>query len=284
MAPTAHARRAPDDIPEYLDTRIRLRRICRGRPAWIRLRRIRSVRPKPGPPGNEKWEGLVGRWWESTASMSRRTAPFAAGLCFLFGLLFPNVAFARPIPETPITVAAYADILHQYNPQMPQWQRKYFARHLLNTARRYQLDPNMLAAIVSVESSWHTHALSWAGAIGLGQLMPETAHTLGVNPRDPAANLEGAAEYLRDLMKTFAANPHRYELVFAAYNAGPKAVIRYGGVPPYGETQHYVMKVLRAWHYLQSNVRIPQSAYLIAQAGADARGPDVDYWTSDGTR
>ena len=192
-------------------------------------------------------------------------------------------ASARPIPETPGAVAVYAGVLHQYNPQMPEWQRKDLARHLLDTARRYAIDPNMLAAIVSVESSWHTHALSYAGAIGLGQLMPETAHTLGVNPRDPASNLEGAAEYLRNLMKTFASNRNRFELVFAAYNAGPKAVIRYGGIPPYGETQHYVVKVLRAWRYLQTSVHIPTSAMLVAQV-PDARGPDVDYWTNAATR
>jgi len=213
--------------------------------------------------------------------MSRRIAPLAAGLCFLFGMIFPVAASAtRIVPETPGAIAVYAGVLHQYNPQMPDWQRKDLARHLLATARRYQIDPNMLAAIVSVESSWHTHAVSYAGAIGLGQLMPGTALTLGVNPRDPAQNLEGAAEYLRGLMRTFAANPHRYELVFAAYNAGPKAVIRYGGIPPYGETQHYVLKVLRAWRYLQSNVRIPRSAFAVAEA-RQAGGADVEYWTSE---
>jgi soluble lytic murein transglycosylase-like protein len=217
---------------------------------------------------------------ETCRRMSRRTAPLVAGLCFIYGLFAPVAAQAlsRAIPSTPETIAVYAGVLHQYNPEMPDWQRRDLARHLLVTAGRYRIDPNMLAAIVSVESSWHTHARSYAGAIGLGQLMPGTAATLGVNPRDPAQNLEGAAEYLRGLMKTFASNPHRYELVFAAYNAGPKAVIRYGGIPPYGETQHYVIKVLRAWRYLQTSVHIPRSAFDVA--ALDARGPDVDYWTS----
>jgi len=211
--------------------------------------------------------------------MSRRTAPLLAGLCLSIGLIAPVAAQAAPhvIPETPMTIAVYAGVLHQYNPDLPDWQSKDLARHLLVTARRWKVDPNMLAAIVSVESSWHTHALSYAGAIGLGQLMPGTAATLGVNPRDPHENLEGAAEYLRSLMTTFASNPRRYELVFAAYNAGPRAVIQYGGIPPYGETQHYVLKVLKAWHHLQSSVHIPANALLAAQP--DARGPDVDYWT-----
>jgi soluble lytic murein transglycosylase-like protein len=196
-------------------------------------------------------------------------------------LLVPVAAQAAPrtIPASPVTIAVYAGVLRQYNPELPDWQSRDLARHLLVTAERWRIDPNMLAAIVSVESSWHTHALSYAGAIGLGQLMPGTAVSLGVNPRDPHQNLEGAAEYLGTLMKTFASNPHRYELVFAAYNAGPKAVIRYGGIPPYGETQHYVLKVLRAWHYLQSSVHIPRSAMLAAQL--EARGADIDYWTGD---
>ena len=100
----------------------------------------------------------------------------------------------------------YANILHQYNPQMPEWQSKDLARHLILTAARWKIDTNMLAAIVTVESSWHTHAVSYAGAIGLGQLMPGTAATLGVNPRDPAENLQGAARYLRGLLERFGSN------------------------------------------------------------------------------
>jgi soluble lytic murein transglycosylase-like protein len=94
----------------------------------------------------------------------------------------------------------------------------------------------MLVAIVTVESRWHTHALSRAGAIGLGQLMPGTAATLGVNPHNAGQNLSGAARYLSGLMQRFGTK--HYDLVFAAYNAGPKAVVAYGGIPPNGETQN----------------------------------------------
>jgi soluble lytic murein transglycosylase-like protein len=215
--------------------------------------------------------------------MSRFRAPLLAGLCFVLGSIFvaplPATAAPRTIPPTPQAVAAYASVLRQYNPELPDWQSKDLARHLLATAQRYHLDTNMLAAIVTVESSWHTHARSYAGAIGLGQLMPGTAATLGVNPRDPAQNLQGAAIYLRSLLQRFGSNPHRYELTFAAYNAGPKAVDQYGGIPPYGETQHYVLKVLRAWHTLQTQVRLPSSA--LAQLSAPAHAADVDYWLDD---
>lgn len=213
--------------------------------------------------------------------MSRRRAPLFAGLMLAFGLAIPSVASAAPhaIPANSTTIAAYATVLRQYNPQLPDWQSKELARHLLVSAAKWRLDTNMLAAIVSVESSWHTHAVSYAGAIGLGQLMPGTAARLGVDPRDPAQNLSGAAKYLRGLLSTFASNPHRYELVFAAYNAGPKAVKDYGGIPPYSETQRYVLKVLRAWHHLQSVVRLPR-VFDLAKAGAPST-PDVDYWLND---
>jgi soluble lytic murein transglycosylase-like protein len=213
--------------------------------------------------------------------MSRRRAPLLAGLCFILGLLVPAVAGAatKPVPATPASIAVYAAVLRQYNPEMPEWQSKDLARHLLLTAARWKVDTNMLAAIVTVESSWHTHALSYAGAIGLGQLMPGTAATLGVNPHDPAENLQGAARYLRGLLQKFGANRNRYELVFAAYNAGPLAVQRYGGIPPYYETQHYVLKVLRAWNELRSAVRLPRSVWIATAQRPHAA--DVDYWLSD---
>lgn len=221
--------------------------------------------------------------FESPRPMSRRRAPFIAGLCFALGLVpIAAPAATHVVPATPTTISVYASVLREYNPQLPDWKSKDLARHLLVTAQRWNIAPNMLAAIVSVESSWHTSAVSYAGAIGLGQLMPGTAAKLGVNPHDPAQNLSGAARYLSGLLERFGSNPHRYELAFAAYNAGPKAVEEFGGIPPYGETQHYVLKVLRAWHHLNSRVHIPVSALAslgVAANNGGVSGPDVDYWT-----
>ncbi len=199
----------------------------------------------------------------------------------MLGLAMPAAASAatHPVPATPKSIAVYSAVLRQYNPQMPQWQSNDLARHLLLTATRWKLDTNMLAAIVTVESSWHTHALSYAGAIGLGQLMPGTAATLGVNPHDPVQNLQGAARYLRGLLERFGAKRDRYALVFAAYNAGPRAVQRYGGIPPYSQTQRYVVKVLRAWNELRSIVHLPPSAFVTAKALP--HGPDIQYWLGD---
>jgi membrane-bound lytic murein transglycosylase MltF len=185
-------------------------------------------------------------------------------------LSLPAQAAQPPLETTPATVAVYASVLHHINPQMPKWQSRDLARRVLVNAERWRLDANMLVAIVTVESRWHTHAVSRAGAIGLGQLMPGTAAHLGVNPRNPAENLSGAARYLSGLMRRFGSN--HYDLVFAAYNAGPKAVSDYGGIPPFDETQHYVVRVMSAWQHLTQTVRLPAEAY------AYARSPDARYW------
>jgi len=213
--------------------------------------------------------------------MSGFRAALLAGVSFIIAIWTPVAASAsqRSVPATPVSIAAYAAVLREHNPEMPDWQSKDLARHLLITAARWKVDTNMLAAIITVESSWRTHARSYAGAVGLGQLMPGTAATLGVNPRDPAENMQGAAIYLRGLLQRFGSKPNRYALVFAAYNAGPRAVQKYGGVPPYYETQHYVLKVLRAWSELRGIVHIPKTA--VATRETRPHGADVDYWLND---
>lgn len=196
-----------------------------------------------------------------------------AALGFVYAMLafaVPSAAAQAPLQTTPATVAVYASVLHHINPQLPKWQSRDLARRVLVNAERWRLDANMLVAIVTVESRWHTHALSRSGAIGLGQLMPRTAANLGVNPHNAGENLSGAARYLSGLMQRFGSN--HYDLVFAAYNAGPKAVADYGGIPPFSETQHYVVRVMDAWQYLTKTVRVPEDAY------AAVRGPDAAYW------
>ena len=95
-------------------------------------------------------------------------------------------------------------------------------------------------ANIEVESAYRQNAVSSAGAIGLGQLMPATARDLGVDPRDPLQNLDGSARYLAMMLETFG-DPR---LALAAYNAGPDAVRQYGGIPPYRETQNHVARVM----------------------------------------
>lgn len=108
-------------------------------------------------------------------------------------------------------------------------------------AEKYNVDPKLISAVVEAESGGNQEEISDAGAIGVMQLMPDTAASLGVNPYDEAQNVEGGTKYLRQMLDTFGGDVRK---AVAAYNAGPQAVKDYGGVPPYSETQAYVDRVL----------------------------------------
>jgi soluble lytic murein transglycosylase-like protein len=113
-----------------------------------------------------------------------------------------------------------------------------YGAEITAAAKRHGIDPALLAGLVKQESGFNPAAASPAGARGLTQLMPATAAGLGVSdPLDPAQALEGGAKYLREQLDRFGGDVAR---ALAAYNAGPGAVQRYGGVPPYAETQNYV--------------------------------------------
>ena len=104
------------------------------------------------------------------------------------------------------------------------------------------IQPSILAAVAKTESAFDPTAVSHAGAQGLMQFMPGTAAEMGVDPWDPASSIDGAARYLTQNLRRFGS----LELALAAYNAGPGAVQRYDGIPPFDETQAYVPKVLAA--------------------------------------
>lgn len=115
------------------------------------------------------------------------------------------------------------------------------ARTIHAAAAKYAVDPKLVSAVVEVESGGNQSAVSSAGAVGVMQLMPETAAGLGVNPYDMKSNVEGGTKYLREMLDTFDGDVKK---AVAAYNAGPNAVKAYGGIPPYAETQNYVNNVL----------------------------------------
>jgi soluble lytic murein transglycosylase-like protein len=109
-------------------------------------------------------------------------------------------------------------------------------------ARKHDVPEDLFLRLVHQESRWNSAALSHKGAIGLAQLMPDTAALLRVDPNDPAQNLDGGARYLRMMYERFGS----WKLALAAYNAGPGAVETHGGVPPFTETRNYVAIILGA--------------------------------------
>ncbi len=118
--------------------------------------------------------------------------------------------------------------------------RSDYEPFVVQMAKQHGIPTEIFLNLITVESNWQDGAHSYAGALGLAQLMPDTAKQLGVDPYDPFENIEGGARYLAMQYQTFGS----WRLALAAYNAGPGAVKKYNGIPPYKETQDYVKKIL----------------------------------------
>ncbi len=139
-------------------------------------------------------------------------------------------------PDYPIPAFAIADPA-----QSARGIPLRYAAKIAELSARFDLSPALLEAVVWQESRWNENAVSPVGAQGLAQLMPGTARYLGVDPRDPFANLEGGARYLREQLDRFDGD---IEKALAAYNAGPGRVARAGGIPNIRETQQYVAAIM----------------------------------------
>lgn len=140
-----------------------------------------------------------------------------------------------PPPPEPAAVAPRSSLLIRPTPSIDT--------HIREAAQRYGMSEQLVAAVIRVESGFNPRAVSPKGARGLMQLMPATASQLGVRDAfDPIANIDGGVRHLRGLMERFENN---LPLALAAYNAGEGAVVQYGGIPPYRETQQYVTRILR---------------------------------------
>jgi len=127
----------------------------------------------------------------------------------------------------------------KWDTETKRYNGKYRGPYLTmakDAARRHGVPEDLFLRLVQQESGWNPKARSHKGAYGLAQLMPATARSLGVDRKDPAENLEGGARYLKEQYRTFGS----WRLALAAYNAGPGAVKKYNGVPPFRETRNYV--------------------------------------------
>lgn len=179
---------------------------------------------------------MAGGAHAETVSTMSRSALFQSQLSVLDGRASQQYSNSTrlqpPRVEIPAALAASS----------PAFTGRYRGPYLSvarDAARRNGIPEDLFLRLVQQESGWNASAVSNKGALGLAQLMPGTAAILGVDPRDPTQNLEGGARYLREQFNTFG----DWRLALAAYNAGPGAVQRHGGIPPYRETQNYVQVI-----------------------------------------
>jgi soluble lytic murein transglycosylase-like protein len=139
-----------------------------------------------------------------------------------------------PVPEPAPQQAPVAAATRPFTPQ----------ELITHAAEKAGLPPEIVHSVAKVESAYRTNAISPKGAVGLMQLMPQTAAALNVDPYNPQQNAEAGAEYLAQLLEKYKDDKHQVSKALAAYNAGPGAVDKYNGVPPYRETVNYVNSVL----------------------------------------
>ncbi len=156
-------------------------------------------------------------------------------------------AFSPP-PQLAVGAPSFSDTLGGLMPANPSDFSGQATPELSNMANaaalKYGIDPSIFSALVQTESNWNPAALSGKGAAGLTQLMPDTAAQMGVkDSQDPFQSLDGGAHYLRKMLDRFG---NDYPKALAAYNAGPGAVDKAGGMPPYQETIAYVRKIMAA--------------------------------------
>ncbi|HEY4001766.1 MAG TPA: lytic transglycosylase domain-containing protein [Candidatus Xenobia bacterium] len=159
----------------------------------------------------------------------------------------PDVVTQQEIQE----LGQWYQWILEFNPHLSPQTAGNYAAAIFHYSRPYRLDPRLVLSIVAAESAFEKDAVSKVGAIGLGQLMPDTAVRLGVlDIHDPNQNLQGCIKYLSEQMRRWQYSDHAMQRVIASYNAGEGAVEQYNGIPPYAETQAYVTYVLSLYHEL----------------------------------
>jgi hypothetical protein len=180
-------------------------------------------------------------------------------MCAVFFLSASGPAFCQDDQGlarvyTPERISAFKSVIRYYNPSINAATADRIARAIIFYSHRHKIeDDRFVAAVITIESMFNPYAVSRSGAQGLGQLMPGTAKDLSVgNSFSVEENVDGSCRYLKRQMDRFGSHSRqqRYELCLAAYNAGPGAVQKWGGVPPYTETRRYVVDVINVWRQL----------------------------------
>lgn len=156
------------------------------------------------------------------------------------------------------TVSAEGDLYSLIYSEVSAYNGNYqeadwISQAILYASDAYGVDPILVTAVMEQESHFHLNSVSSSGAIGLMQIMPATADMIGVNPYNPLENVMGGVIYLRNQLNRFAdRGEYATTDAVAAYNAGPQAVQKYGGVPPFRETQNYVLGIYATYSRLNS--------------------------------
>lgn len=201
-------------------------------------------------------------------STSQAADPIEAYLDSSGRVVFVNQARVAPTPRKAASSASQSRSADSPN-LSSKLGRPSLDRVIQQSASRHQVDPDLVRAIVRVESNFDPYAVSLRGAQGLMQLIPATAQRFGVRDAfDPRANLEGGVRYLRYLIDLYGGD---LELALAAYNAGENAVSRYNGVPPYRETRNYLRKISRIypldWPLDRQNREAPEIMKFVDSKG-----------------
>jgi soluble lytic murein transglycosylase-like protein len=201
---------------------------------------------------------------------------FRATLALLVALAPVTPVFADTTSAS-VSENAYARAMRSINPRLPEGQSRAYATALLANAERMHLDPRLVMAVVTVESHWDERAISVDGAIGLGQLKPETARNLGVDAWSGKSNLRGITIYLHRLIGLFRSSRSAIGSAIASYNAGPIAVQQNGGEAPGYASQHYVAKVFATWHGFKSRLSGQTAKHELTSTTSIAH-EQVEYW------